>query len=564
MTEQDGNYELSRRKTLAALGTIGAAGAGAGLGTSAFFSDQETFTNNQLTAGSLDMKVDWEEHYSDWSADEDDDPESEGDLDVRMDQPDNSEDYTAFPPGVEAFGGENSGPLLWVHNDDVAQFMDNTAIDALPDMDNDGVQDDFDREDACNVLADVGANDGGLSSEERTNSEQGDPLINLQDVKPGDFGEVTLSFHLCDNPGYVWMNGDLVEARENGHTEPEAEDDDEAGPEDEVSSDIQNDVELLDAVQTALWYDEDCDNLTDVSQGSASEVDVVIVFDRSGSMGSGPDSLLADAKEGAKTLVDAVGSGVQVGVVAFDDAGDEEILPGANLNDSDSSVKNAIENINSGGSTAIGGGIDLGQDHLTGAAGTGARSGAEKVMVVLADGDENEGTTPVDSASNAKSAGTTSYSIAYGSGANEDLMEDISSPPKVDDGTIDSQDEFAFTSGQADINSTFSDIGGQVTEGEEIFFQGSLRDALAALSAGQGIPLDGDGGDDFDETGDPSADSRGCYSPSPDEHCVGFSWWLPVDHANEIQSDSAAFDLGFYTEQCRHNEGSGMGNAPSA
>jgi hypothetical protein len=32
-----------------------------------------------------------------------------------------------------------------------------------------------------------------------------------------------------------------------------------------------------------------------------------------------------------------------------------------------------------------------------------------------------------------------------------------------------------------------------------------------------------------------------------------------VDHANEIQSDSVRFDLGFYTEQCCHNDGSGMG-----
>jgi hypothetical protein len=37
-----------------------------------------------------------------------------------------------------------------------------------------------------------------------------------------------------------------------------------------------------------------------------------------------------------------------------------------------------------------------------------------------------------------------------------------------------------------------------------------------------------------------------------------FAWWVPVDHGNEIQSDSATFDLGIYAEQCRHNDGSGM------
>jgi len=55
----DKNYDLSRRKALLGLGTIGAAGAGAGLGTSALFSDEESFTNNQIVAGELDLIVDY-------------------------------------------------------------------------------------------------------------------------------------------------------------------------------------------------------------------------------------------------------------------------------------------------------------------------------------------------------------------------------------------------------------------------------------------------------------------------------------------------------------------------
>ena len=49
--------ELTRRKILGSVGTVGAAGAAAGLGTSALFSDQESFTNNSITAGTLDMAV---------------------------------------------------------------------------------------------------------------------------------------------------------------------------------------------------------------------------------------------------------------------------------------------------------------------------------------------------------------------------------------------------------------------------------------------------------------------------------------------------------------------------
>jgi Ca-activated chloride channel family protein len=32
---------------------------------------------------------------------------------------------------------------------------------------------------------------------------------------------------------------------------------------------------------------------------------------------------------------------------------------------------------------------------------------------------------------------------------------------------------------------------------------------------------------------------------------------VPTDVGNEIQSDSVAFDLGFYTEQCRNNDNPG-------
>jgi len=56
MTEK---YSLSRRKALAGLTTIGVAGAGAGLGTTALFSDEESFANNSIQAGELDLFVDY-------------------------------------------------------------------------------------------------------------------------------------------------------------------------------------------------------------------------------------------------------------------------------------------------------------------------------------------------------------------------------------------------------------------------------------------------------------------------------------------------------------------------
>ena len=61
---------------------------------------------------------------------------------------------------------------------------------------------------------------------------------------------------------------------------------------------------------------------------------------------------------------------------------------------------------------------------------------------------------------------------------------------------------------------------------------------------------DGTGGGTGEE------DGRECF-PNSTTAYIGFEWWLPVDVGNEVQSDSVSFDLGFYTEQCRHNDGSG-------
>lgn len=54
---------LSRRKLLAGVGTAGVAAAGAGLGTTAWLNDEESFDGNTVTAGELDLLVGY---YSYW------------------------------------------------------------------------------------------------------------------------------------------------------------------------------------------------------------------------------------------------------------------------------------------------------------------------------------------------------------------------------------------------------------------------------------------------------------------------------------------------------------------
>ena len=57
MTDDNNNIGLSRRRVLGGLGAVGIASAGAGLGTTAYFSDQESFEGNTLTAGTLALNV---------------------------------------------------------------------------------------------------------------------------------------------------------------------------------------------------------------------------------------------------------------------------------------------------------------------------------------------------------------------------------------------------------------------------------------------------------------------------------------------------------------------------
>ncbi|MEF8855736.1 MAG: vWA domain-containing protein, partial [Haloarculaceae archaeon] len=516
------------------------------------------------------------------------DDESEGlQNEVFMADP-GTEGYVPFPSEM--------APMLYIHEGDIDQFMDNTSLEAYPDTDDDGIQDELSIEnfDACADFAQLGENldpTNGRGAGKRTLSdetvfnlqdvlEEGaeadvKPLVWLDDLKPGDFGELTLSMHLCDNPGYIWLQGELLEAAENGHTEPEAKDDDESGAPDEVSGDVATaEVELLDEIQTMLWYDEDGDNVYEPGAAGGGEADIVIVMDTSGSMGG---SKIASAKTGAKTLVDAVGSDVRVGLVEFNDQ--ENLVQ--ELSTDKAAVKGAIDGLTTGGSTNIEGGINGARDILTGTDVSAevdptvlGDTNTPDITVLLSDGspnvdDDSDGSVdPRDEATALKGAGVDLYTIAYGVSAGSSLaqlMEDMASEPK---------EQYAYLAANIDeAEAIFGQIG-QIVAGEECFFQGSLRDFLSLAETDHGIPLDGIRASAFDEvtgddtTGDGMVDSNYGLGAGTDPNrdafansttnAVGLAWWLPVDHANEIQTDTVTFDLGFYTEQARHNDGSGQ------
>jgi predicted ribosomally synthesized peptide with SipW-like signal peptide len=277
-------FHLSRRKALAALSSIGVASVGAGIGTSALFTDQESFENNRLVAGELDMRVGFEEHYANWSVDETDGLNGS----VSMSTDGTVNDSHVGLPTQETINGS---PLVALQNaSEAEQFLNNTAGDS-PDVGDDAQDTVPQGFDAATAEAAAAPCDTDLLTD---SAER--PVIRLTDLKPGDFGEVTISFVLCDNPGFVWATAELLTATENGTTEPEADDPDE----------VTGSVELLDAIQTAIWID-DGNNYQNEDESPAfagtlrEALDGMTPTNGFGNVGSSGDGLLLPGNAPAET-----------------------------------------------------------------------------------------------------------------------------------------------------------------------------------------------------------------------------------------------------------------------
>jgi predicted ribosomally synthesized peptide with SipW-like signal peptide len=248
-------FSISRRKVLAGLGTIGIASAGAGLGTTAFFSDEEAVSAS-LQAGRLDLLIDYRATYKTWL------------------------DQTRTDEIVD-------GPALPVPGDDM-----NYVVGQAPDW-RDANGDVLSGEAWAAATLDIDACEYENTTDIRNELAQGqyvngtpnDPddsfypgyvdgdeglMFSLNDVKPKDEGEATISIHLCDNPAYVGVQV-TSEGKENGIVEPE----DAAG---DVTSEM---GELAHFIYVNFWLDDDCSNTyeddeTLVYQGSLAGLQAAV------------------------------------------------------------------------------------------------------------------------------------------------------------------------------------------------------------------------------------------------------------------------------------------------
>ena len=567
MTDDKQLYNLSRRKVLAGIGAVGLASAGAGLGTSAYFSDRETFQNNSLVAGELDLLVDWQQHYR-----------MNGETTFVNAHPDHDGD------GEQSIAADNdAGQIRY------SDFPDDEDEDSnganIPVLD-------------CETIPPLPEADFGVDP---TTGEEMETLVQLADVKPGDSGEITFSLHLCDNPGYIWMQAAGVNQSEGVNTDPE------------LAVDTNEVPDLANAIEARLWYDEDCDNVYD----PAEPVDIMLTLDFSGSMlydqfggvVSSDDIIINGTTYNETTKIDLVelgtrqfidflqnaGADVQVGVAYFDGekGGDNEPRTGIlqSLTSDLSVVDGALSGLRqklanvvsgpagstpsdgdgdpdpfSGGGIATGTYIGEGVDDAQAELDANGRSGAVARNIVLSDGESFNGTgstqfsSPTGAADDARAASPSPATEVYiinvnGSAGTLQAMAGPAGGSGGDPAFFNDLDD------PLNIPTVFGNLAALATQ-EKIIMEDSLANVLGELADGNGIPLDGNRATLYDELSDPADDAdRDAFRGDGVMHCVALEWELPFEVGNEVQGDSVSFDLGFYTEQERNNDGSGPATA---
>ena len=437
--------ELKRRSVLAGLGTVGVASAAAGVGTSAYFSDVEPFEANRLAAGELDLRIDWQLKY--WGMPEDHSlaPYGSAGRPFVSAHPDHDED------GMQSLDLSEFDEGEFADHDEEVHYLDGDA----------NIQEYL----TCETLRNF--NDPDDFDNDNPNYEP-ESLIDLDDVKPGDSGEVTFSIHLCDNPGYVWFGG-----------QPNV-----------------LDSPLADRIRVEMWYDVECDN----------------EFNKNGA----GDARIVGTPSRLRRFLEDLEKGYQLNPSAYPhidgiDVGDDSDNPA-------SARSGTIEWKENG--------LELADDTNGSIEVTGTKP-LEYTVHVEADGD-----SLVLRLFNL-------YLDGYSLAASED-EDDLSRVVEFDWTVLDEH------------NGAVTDVDG-IYELEIESQDGRSCDCYVS-------PCEDDGNvwpftDDTiasTEWYHCKAEPELCF-PADETFCVAFYWELSTQVGNEVQGQSASWDLSFYTEQCRHN-----------
>ncbi|WP_435358157.1 hypothetical protein [Haloarchaeobius sp. DFWS5] len=553
---QDNKLSLSRRQVLAGLGTIGVASAGAGLGTTAFFSDTERL-QGWYEAGRVDLLLDYRTTYMPWER-----------YDLQM-----------IPE-------DERPPIVPGTNDMVYQ------LDSVPDFGEVLTHDEWGRRalalDACASPQDEFA-------AQLIDGESG-MFIDLDDIKPLDRGETTFSLHLCGNPSYLKVRAEGIEYGEDYRegvttpTEPEREhgDDDEIG-------------ELQEFMHVKFWYDPNCNNIKDME---TQTVCVQLALDNSDSMdveyvpGGDPDpTKLASTKDGALALIDALEDEVDpddedldpkhVGVTLFNGDGNEVPVINGNSIDptADAAALRALINDDYNGDQAdADGSVGAG---IADAAARVADCADYNIVVFVSNGVENVEGAREEADDALAMDGVDEVIAVFIQPGNDTLTEFAGFAGQVFEVNTPEDMEDAWTSIVQQVQAA------QVVAGEEVcLFEGPLAQFLDLLDDGDIILPPATGEENACTLGAATNTIGNCFKEGV--HCYGLEWYFPCKVfgtaaepgfadlnvcdeqyanmaaylydrfgltsrdqleglVNVAQSDTIHYELVFSAEQCRHN-----------
>jgi Ca-activated chloride channel family protein len=150
---------------------------------------------------------------------------------------------------------------------------------------------------------------------------------------------------------------------------------------------------------------------------SKKRASVMLVMDTSGSMVAAdvPPSRLAAATNAASDFVKRLPSQFEVGLVPFNSTASVAVAPTRDR----APVRSALAHLEANGGTAIGDGINLalqvtGQGAATANRTAGTPNPSGRVILLLSDGANTDGTDPMEAAARAKALGVRIYTISFG------------------------------------------------------------------------------------------------------------------------------------------------------
>ena len=515
MTDKSNTLGLSRRKMLAGLGAIGVASAGAGLGTTAYFSDQQSFEGNTITAGTLGIKVDWQQRY--WGAPPDVRPQ-----DYATKTEDDGEGGTMDVPNypyVNAFpddsgdGEQDLGGVVYAGENAVFSAAD---VPACCDCEDDEYYVTYEGESYC-IAPIVGPgtpeefyNDSRPNVSSRFEDIQRDNgavlFIYRQDEGDGVLGEPHL-FLVMDKFGNENGGGYATFSIEGDLTDAEW-DEDSWTVQDDPGDDSDDEYTIGPNEATASWIWGD----------GRTDGGVLGTLTENFALRINPDL------NGAAALSDLNPSWLEpepttglTDLVILDGSTDGDIVleDGLGGPDADDDLSDIIIHSECG--------LDMNES-------SDAYGPNENGLIELDDvkpGDSGEVTFSLHVCDNPALI----WAGATGIGGGDILGDFVQARLRLVPDCMNEHDGF-------------DDIANN-TQGGAVFIEDTLANVLDALEDGayQGLSLE-------------TADGDSCFAPIVDSSCVAFEWWFPIGQSdvNDAQDETVSFDIGFYAEQCRHND----------